>query len=421
MTTSLAGLLEKYKNGTITPAEWQLLREAVDSNRFHSLINDDILELLQKGAPAADWKQADAEAILQSILAAKEQSPEPIGPELANPGPPSYELPDHRIRHIRTWSRYAAAIILLLGAAGYGWFRYQHHSTNGGITSQPQPNPIKPASNSAILTLADGSTVTLDSTGNRILAAQGGARVRLNNGQLIYDQTAAATHDPVQGTTAPATTATNDISYNTVTTTRGNQFHIILPDGTKVYLNAASTLRYPTVFTGSRRKVEITGEAWFEVAKVANKPFIVSIDKETEVEVLGTSFDVNAYKDDNRIEATLVEGLIRVKKGDATALVNPGGQARIGKKISLVKDADLDKALAWKNGIFNFEDVGLREMMRQLERWYDIDVEYEPNVPDEKFFGKTSRKVDLATVLEALKGFGLHCEMISARKLIVKQ
>jgi len=400
MNTALAGLLEKYKNGTITPAEWQLLREAIGSNNFQSSIQEDILQLLEKGAPAANWKPADAEAILQTILAAdeKETAPEPVV---------------YRIYSFKTvWFRSAAAaVILLLGAAGYGWFRYRHPAGSGEVVRVAQPVTILPAGNSAMLTLGDGSRVALDSAGNRLVAAQGGTQVKLNNGQLVYDGLS----------TAVGGTAASGVLYNTVTTARGNQFHVVLPDGTKVYLNAASSIRYPTVFVGDRRRVEITGEAWLEVAKNAGMPFSVHINKETEIEVLGTSFDVNAYADEKSIEATLVEGSIRVRKGGEATSVKPGEQVRVGGKISLLKNADIDKALAWKNGIFNFEDVGLREMMRQLERWYDIEVEYEQNVPDVKFFGKISRKVDLATVLEALKGFGLHYEMKGPRKLLVKQ
>ena len=166
--------------------------------------------------------------------------------------------------------------------------------------------------------------------------------------------------------------------------------------------------------------MKITGEAYFEVAKNERMPFIVNIGDEAGVEVLGTSFNVNAYKDGGNIDATLVEGLIRVNGAADKKIVKPGEQARISSSISIVKNADMSKVLAWKNGIFNFEEVGLREMMMQIERWYDIQVIYAPNVPDVKFFGKMSRKADLATVLEALKGFGLHYEMMPDRHLMVK-
>ncbi len=390
MNNTVAELLLKYKNGNITFSEWQELRAAVLSGEYREPVQADILSELQKGAPAAGWNEADANAILHTIL-----STAPAG-ETAGPL--------HRVHFLRrAWTRYAAAVIILLGTAGYGWYRI-HQRTREDIVVQPPPATIRAAKNGAILTLADGSNVALDSAANRQIAAQNGTRVLLKNGQLVY---------------APGTVTAGETVYNTITTTKGNQFNIVLPDGTKVYLNAASSLHYPTVFAGRERRISISGEAWFEVAKDADRPFRVSIDQQTEVEVLGTSFNVNAYKDESSIDATLVEGLIRVIKGEERMIVKPGEQARVSSDISLIKNADVDKALAWKNGIFNFEGVGLREMMRQLERWYNIEVVYAPNVQDVKFFGKISRKVDLTTVLEALKGFGLHYEMKADRKLTV--
>jgi ferric-dicitrate binding protein FerR (iron transport regulator) len=431
MSTTLAGLLEKYRNGTITPAEWQLLREAVASDRLREPIQNDILQVLQNGAPDAGWNATDAGAILQKIL---EAAPDPAAgltpafdPTPA-PDPAPAPAPIHRIHFLRRpWLRYAAAVLLLLGAGGYAWLLY-HPKTNRNSIAASIPKTISAASNGALLTLADGSTITLDSTDNRTVAAQGGVQVTIRNGRLVYKPQAGKDADP----------ANTPVLYNTVTTTKGNQFHIVLPDGTTVYLNAGTTLRYPTSFTGNQRRVDISGEAWFEVAKHADQPFVVSIDKGPEIEVLGTSFNVNAYKDESSFDATLVEGSIRVVKESRSVIVKPGQQARIansgtsppstgaasqstraGEKITLIPNADIDKALAWKNGIFDFEGVGLHEMMRQLERWYDIEVVYEQNLPDIKFFGKISRKLDLATVLEALKGFGLHYEMKENRKLTV--
>jgi ferric-dicitrate binding protein FerR (iron transport regulator) len=300
--------------------------------------------------------------------------------------------------------RYAAAILVMIGAAGYLWFRNNGRRIEGELVSPTSAMAIKAASNGAVLTLADGSNIVLDTLGNRLVAAQNGAKVLLKNGQLVYD---------------PTETSAVGVVYNTITTAKGRQFNIVLPDGTRVYLNAASSVRYPTAFTGKERRVEVSGEAYFEVAKNVDLPFRVSIDRGAEVEVLGTSFNLNAYQDESSIDATLVDGSIRVVKDEEKTVLKPGEQARIAENIRVIKNVDVGKAVAWKNGIFNFEGVGLREMMRQLERWYDIEVTYGENVKDVKFFGKISRKVDLATVLEALKGFGLHYEMKTDRKLTV--
>lgn len=306
----------------------------------------------------------------------------------------------HFLRRRNWWA--AASVLLLLAAGGYSVFLYQQQFPKALMVKLED---IDAGRAGAILTLANGQRVVLDSLGNGVVATQSGATVSLQNGALLYGKNAGG--------------ADGKVDYNTMTTPKGRQYQVVLPDGTKVWLNAASSLTYPTAFTGAERKVKITGEAYFEVAKNAAMPFVVSINDEAGVEVLGTSFNVNAYKDGGSIDATLVDGLIRVSSAEDKKIIKPGQQARISSTISLVKNADMEKALAWKNGIFNFDDVGLREMMMQIERWYDIKVVYEPNVPDVRFFGKVSRKADLATVLEALKGFGLHYEMMTDRKLMV--
>jgi ferric-dicitrate binding protein FerR (iron transport regulator) len=388
MHNTLAELLEKYKKETITPSEWQQLREAILSKESREYIEQDILSQLEQGAPPAGWDKATADAILQSILTSEEADAEPAG----------------NVRYMRRWPRYAAALVILLGAAGYFWFRSKT-PRQPQIALQLPANQIHGGHPGATLTLADGSTIQLDTLENRVVAAQNGSQVLLKDGQLIYD---------------PSATKAGAVMYNTVSTSKGRQFNIMLPDGSKVYLNAASSLRYPTAFSGNERRVEIIGEAYFEIAKQSNLPFHVSIDGQMEVEVLGTSFNVNAYSNESSIHTTLVDGSIRVVKGKSTAVLKPGEQARVTADIQIIRKADLDKVLAWKNGIFNFEGMRLKEMMRQIERWYDIEVAYGPNVPDEEYFGKSSRKASLATVLEGLKGFGLHYEMKDRKLTIYK-
>lgn len=304
--------------------------------------------------------------------------------------------PIHFLR--RTWVRYAAAIIIILAGSGL-IVLLQKKPVSQEAFIQPLPaTDINPGSQGAILTLEDGSTVVLDNRGNGLVATQGGSKVVLDNGQLLYN---AENHAAA-------------VTYNTVTTPRGRQFQIILPDGTKVWLNAASSLRYPTAFTGTERKVEITGEVYFEVAHVtaASKavPFLVKVNDKTEIEVLGTHFNINSYNDETSINTTLLEGSVRVINGNGKAMLKPGQQAQVTalqanqvEAIKIVNEVDMEKVMAWKNGVFNFQDASLEEVMRQLERWYDIEVTYEKDIPKLEFVGKMGRDLTLSNVLRGLE------------------
>jgi ferric-dicitrate binding protein FerR (iron transport regulator) len=208
-----------------------------------------------------------------------------------------------------------------------------------------------------------------------------------------------------------------------MTTPKGRQFQVTLPDGTNVWLNAASSVRYPTSFTGNERRVEVTGEAYFEVVKNAAKPFIVEVNNKAAVEVLGTSFNINAYGDERSVRATLLSGSIRVGvpfAGRKKAVVlAPGQQAEVaGTQITVAENQDADKILAWKNGLFNFDGADLEEVMRQLERWYNIEVVYENGIPHTRFIGEMSRQIALTDLLDILKRTEVDFR-VEGRKLIV--
>jgi len=219
--------------------------------------------------------------------------------------------------------------------------------------------------------------MVLDSLGNGLLATQQGTKVVLNNGQLSYQA-------------ANTTTATG--AWNTINTPRGRQFKVALPDGTQVWLNAASSIRYPVAFTGKERKVEINGEAYLEVAKNTSMPFIVQAN-DVEVLVLGTHFNINSYSDEEAIKTTLLEGAVKVSTGAATALLTPGKQAAISTGSGMnVQAADIEQVVAWKNGVFNFQNATLEQVMRQLARWYDIEIVYEKDIPHIEFEGDFNRQ-----------------------------
>lgn len=312
------------------------------------------------------------------------------------------------VRHLKTtWFRYAAAVIILvLGTATY--FFYNNTKQPVNAISQDKTD-IAPGTTGAILTLADGSRVVLDSMSNGLVANQQGGSVMLQNGQLIY---------------AGNGKGMNEAAYNIMSTPKGRQFQVILSDGSKVWLNAASSIKYPTAFTDKERLVQVTGEAYFEVVQDAARPFKVFINNETAVEVLGTTFNINAYSDEEAIKTTLVEGSVRISANKKTKILSPGQQAQVSGKntISVVNGADLEKEMAWKHGAFNFKDATLKEVMRQLSRWYDIEVVYEKELPathSSEFWGEISRSTSLAGVLRGLKDAGVHFKIEGGRKLIV--
>jgi ferric-dicitrate binding protein FerR (iron transport regulator) len=298
----------------------------------------------------------------------------------------------------------AAAAVLLLSAGSYLW-RMNRSSQPVAQSKAPAAHiDVAPGKQGAILTLADGRTVVLDSMGNGVIATQNGSKVLLKNGQLAYHK---------EGT------ATTEAAYNTVTTPKGRQFQVALPDGTRVWLNAASSLRYPTLFTGKERKVEITGEAYFEVAANPAMPFRVKVNKTTDIEVLGTQFNINSYTDEANMNATLLEGSVQVVRDGEKALLHPGQQAQVSGQIKIVSNVNVEKVVAWKNGVFDFQDANLEEVMRQLERWYDIDVIYKKGIPKLEFIGKMGRDLSLSAVLNGLQMSKVHFRLEEGRRLIV--
>lgn len=323
------------------------------------------------------------------------------------------------IRLLKPWFKYAAAAVLIIAITFFIRSILQKPVPVISSTEKPAATSadIAPGSQGAILTLADGRKVVLDSLGNGTISLQTGAEVRLKDGQLVYD---------------PVTATEEQMVYNAISTPRGRQFQLILPDGTKVWLNAASSLKYPTHFSGNERKVEIKGEAYFEVAKNAQKPFIVTLPQGAEVRVLGTHFNINAYDDEDAIKTTLLEGKVRVvkevgsKKYEAGSMKNevnlkPGEQAVLApdSPLAINNSPNIDKVMAWKNGVFNFENATLQEVMHQLERWYDIEVVYETGIPNLEFVGKMGRDLSLNNVLRGLEISKVHCRL-EGRKLIVQ-
>lgn len=394
MEEPIRQLLNKYLQGQMT------LKERLDLNR---LINDpaskeELLSFISEQYSAehalpGSLSQKEYDAVLARVLA--DDLPAPM--EVRRTG--------FRIAYLRKWWA-AASVLMITVATLYFWLKAPDEVKPVDVAVQSEN--IQPGKEGALLTLADGSKVSLDTLRNGVIAMQDGVTARVVDGVLQYNG------------------KSSGMVFNTMSTPRGRQFHLTLPDGTGVWLNAASSIRYPVAFDARERKVEVTGEVYFEVMKNKQHPFIVNVNNRMEVEVLGTDFNINAYDNESAIAATLLSGSIKVIKSDVAdqLVLKPGQQALMNNAataqhgIQLVPDADIEKVTAWRKGLFNFRDIPFDEAMRQLQRWYDIEVVYENGVPDIELMGEMTKGVSLNGLLLGLGKLGLNYRL-EGRKLII--
>jgi transmembrane sensor len=406
-TTRLAYLFNKYTANTCSPEEqaelWALLQELSGQQDllFHEM--QALWNKERSGVQASD--SVDWTFIRQRMQ---------VEMHVAQQGNIAIENPRIRSRRVYTMRRWlvAAAVLLLLAAGAFYWMNLDSGKISPVVKT---PIDIAPGKDGAVLTLADGTRLVLDSMNSGVVATQNGTQVLLQNGQVVY-HTGKTTGAP---------------QYNTMSTPRGRQFQLLLPDGTKIWLNAASSITYPTFFEGTERRVQVTGEVYFEVAKDPRLPFRVEVNKQATIEVLGTHFNVNAYSNETAMKTTLLEGSVLVRSavdGRQSAVLKPAQQAELthglpagrqGAQLTIHENADIDKVMAWKNGLFNFDKVPITEVMKQIERWYDITVVYETGVPDIEFFGELSRNISLTDLVDALKDVGVRFRIEEGRKLVV--
>ncbi|SKA29083.1 FecR protein [Chitinophaga eiseniae] len=292
--------------------------------------------------------------------------------------------PVRSLRYIK-WSA-AAAVALLLSTAVGVYISRQPAAPR--LAQQRTIQTGSPGSNKAKLTLSDGSVVTLDSTGNQVIR-QGDVTVQQHNGQLLYPLTAGPS---------------SIVSYNLLAVPRGGQFNVVLPDGSRVWLNAASSMRYPTTFATNHRTVEIQGQAYFDIQPVAGQPFIVKVNN-MEIQVLGTSFDVMAYADEPVTRTTLIQGAVKVKSGANESYLHPGQAAAVNNTSGniAVRPADLREATAWRAGFFDFENASLASVLKQLSRWYDVETDFATLPEGNRFGGYINRNLPLQEVLPMLE------------------
>lgn len=368
----------------------------------------DIQELLKKyrEGSCTDEEKALLESWYQNYeLSDLKEIPQPIRDEHLNEVWQSLPVHDRKVRRI-PWLQLTAAAVLLIAFGTVLYLYLNKQATNHAGTQQVADNTIIPGSNKAILTLNDGRQISLTDAANGHIADQAGITVtKKANGQLLY--------------TITESNADEAITFNTIETPRGGQYQVALPDGTKVWLNAATSLRFPTRFSATERMVYLDGEAYFEVAHNKNSPFKVKLNNQ-QVEVLGTHFNVMAYRDESAIKTTLLEGSVKLTAPVGSILLQPGQQGYIAQSAFRSEQVDVTIVTAWKDGLFKFNGIDLRTLMRQISRWYDIEIEYEPGVKDDVVFGAISRTSDLSKLLHILELGGVHFKL-NGRKLIVLQ
>jgi len=388
----ITSFLEKFAKGTITAAEQEEFMELISTvglEEYEQII-DSYQEIL-KHYPVSDITNPDLLAKIESRIH-------------------KHEKRNTIVALFSTWGKIAAAASILLFLSVSGYFLWHKQAPGKQIAhNQPRHYDIAPGGNKAILTLANGKQIALTDAKNGTLAKQGAITInKTSNGQIIYTAAATIAQTPQL------------IAYNTITTPRGGQYQLTLADGTKVWLNAASSIKYPTAFTGNERRVEITGEAYFEVVHNAAKPFRVICNGQT-VEDIGTHFNINAYSDEKAVKTTLLEGSVKVSSTGEDKILKPGEQSQLESGNIHVANANVDEVVAWKNGLFDFTDANVADVMRQLARWYDVDVEYQGKIPETLFTGKLHRNVNASQILDILSYFKVQfkIENEGAKKKII--
>lgn len=395
----LEELFQKYYSKTATEAECAELFSLIpgsakeDKEELASIISTTAINAQLKGKELDPGK---VEGMIQSIIKSKKTA-SPVVHRAHFPKETQFRLPISRLAF--RWASAAAILIVLTGAFLY----YKFSSTsqvNPGLTEILAKTDVQPGFTRAMLTLSNGEKVELDSTASETIK-DGNLSIENNNGQLIYKN---------QGVAA----------MNTMSTPKGGQYQLTLADGTKVWLNAVSSITFPTAFNGNNRQVKVNGEVYFEVAQDNKRPFIVDVDGKSTVEVLGTAFNINSYTNEDGIKTSLVNGSVKVIKGNKAVVLQPGNQAVVAAlgqgshdndNTIRVQPADIGQVLAWKNGLFNFNGADLKAVIRQLERWYDIEARYEGPISKTTFSGKMYRNVNLSDVLEVFRDLGIKFRM----------
>lgn len=369
-------LMEQFISGEISSEGKAMLLSMLDNPQYSEELNT----ILRENYDSVEIPSISSKATEKFIK------------ELGKKTESSQKTKESSVLELFNWRKIAVAASVLV-AIGIGTLVFlQKNNQSSVVVVSRGIEDKEPGKIGAILTLSNGSKIVLDSVGNGLLANQNNTIVSKKKGGVVY-------------------TATNGAQtvYNTMTTPRAHQYNLELSDGTKVWLNASSSITFPTSFAANERKVILTGEAYFEVAKDKKRPFRVSVN-DMQVNVLGTHFNVNAYSDEDVVNTTLLEGSVLLTEKNRKVLLRPGQQAQTEKSGSIIvkDDVNLEEVMGWKNGVFYFENASLQSVLRQVSRWYDVDVVFENGVPSRTFEGEIQRNLQLSQVLKILEKNKVH-------------
>jgi len=396
-------LLNRYLNDSLTAEELRELLARLGQPENTEALKEAIDQALASNAYSDLSDKSRTDIIFRKILLQAEKEQPPAASVIRMTPPAGERGGSHRQGNARLWRRITAAAACIAIIAGYYFLKAPSRRSIDIVKMRPaQSNDVAPGRNKAILQLADSSSIVLDDSDTGTLAQQGSTKIlKLTNGQLACI---------IAGGNKQH--ATNQPVYNIISTPRGGQYQVVLPDGSRVWLNAASSLRFPTAFVGKERAVTVTGEAYFDIAPNRNMPFTVQVN-DTKIEVLGTRFNVMSYSNEAMLKTTLLDGAVRVsqltgKPGESIKL-SPGQQASIynGSASIMVNPVDTESIVAWKNGLFQFESSDVQTIMRQMERWYDVDVQYAGKAPEGHYSWTVGRDQSLLKVLRILEEGGL--------------
>lgn len=386
-------LYKKFLDNQCTETEFDLL-----IRHFQTSNKEELASLIRKEFESAEGASAEIPQLQLKLLKVYGKIKSRIQAEHDYPSPTSYYKLLYRLS--------AAAAVLFIIAFGTWHYVHKEGSPKVEIGEKRFKDDVAPGGNRALLTLADGTQLSLtDATDGELAQEAGVVITKTEDGQLAYT----VIHSDRKNNEIP--------QFNSIETPRGGQYQINLPDGSRVWLNAASSLRYPTTFTGKERRVELRGEAYFEVAENMHMPFRVASNNQV-VEVLGTHFNINAYPDEGAIKTTLLEGSVNVQIGSHSAVLKPGQQALVEKSIQ-VRDVDLEEAVAWKNGRTQFSNASIQNIMRMLSRWYDVEVDYKGEMIQTGFGGSVSRSKNISEILKLLELTGDVHFQIEGRRVTV--